>query len=318
MTKDHHPRKAANRRKSTGSADGPGAAGSGDGRARKPAATSGEGGDHKTAGSAMDLSGDGADDVPAGQQAWIPMLNLNQYDKGVLAAQSMLTDSHMWAAAELIRRLRPDMGGLQDTTNAQTAVGFEFINTPGLQFHHNAALHWLMSTNLAAGQVQVFDSAYTAPNNSVCRQLHECWAHPDRGHQIPVHYPPVQRQKGAVDCGLFAIAWAFDLALGSAAAAVAARNFDQTRMRAHLAWCFETLEVVAFPEMPAVAPAARRTGTGTKHYAVARGNFKSAASAKEAAEKAAEHADLMPLFKTSRSGRAGKPTFKALAEATRK
>ena len=64
-----------------------------------------------------------------------------------------------------------------------------------------------------------------------------------KGH-IAVTVPAVQQQKGGQDCGLYAIACLFLLALGDKPEQV---HFKQDEMRIHLKICFETETVLPFP-----------------------------------------------------------------------
>jgi polycystin 1L2 len=59
-----------------------------------------------------------------------------------------------------------------------------------------------------------------------------------------VSFPPVRNQTGEVDCGLFAIAYAFELAAGNDPTTI---NFDQSKMRQHLLSCLEREEFTSFP-----------------------------------------------------------------------
>ena len=55
---------------------------------------------------------------------------------------------------------------------------------------------------------------------------------------------PVQQQVEAVDCGLFAAAFAFHAAKGDNLTEL---HFDQSRMRSHLIQCFEKQKLEGFP-----------------------------------------------------------------------
>ena len=57
-------------------------------------------------------------------------------------------------------------------------------------------------------------------------------------------YSSVQQQKGGSDCGVFAIAFAFDIAQGVDPQYV---NYTQTEMRKHLKTCLQQDSVTAFP-----------------------------------------------------------------------
>ena len=54
----------------------------------------------------------------------------------------------------------------------------------------------------------------------------------------------VQQQKGMMDCGLFAIAFAYHSALSDN---VSSLEFDQSMMRKHLLDCFQSEELKPFP-----------------------------------------------------------------------
>ena len=77
----------------------------------------------------------------------------------------------------------------------------------------------------------------------------------DEFGRLEVDIPPVQTQTGPVDCGLFAIAFAYELAVGNLP--VHEVRFDQKKMRSHLLSCFEKRELTHFPQarrQPATQP----------------------------------------------------------------
>ena len=57
---------------------------------------------------------------------------------------------------------------------------------------------------------------------------------------------PFQKQKGSTDCGLFAIASAYELASGNIHFNYEV-SFDQSAMRKHLVDCLEKEEISSFP-----------------------------------------------------------------------
>ena len=61
--------------------------------------------------------------------------------------------------------------------------------------------------------------------------------------QLHIEMSPAQTQKGSVDCGLFAIAYACELAN----AHLTDVSFNQAAMRTHLVNCFEKGEILSFP-----------------------------------------------------------------------
>ena len=60
-----------------------------------------------------------------------------------------------------------------------------------------------------------------------------------------VDVPYIQQQRGLVDCGVFAIAFAVHLALGDD---VTRLNFNQGQMRKHLLKCFQEKVMTPFPQ----------------------------------------------------------------------
>lgn len=99
---------------------------------------------------------------------------------------------------------------------------------------------------MAGGYVQVADSLFHGITGSTKVQLAQCYRTlMDDFGNLEVEIPPVQIQTGSVDCGLFAIAFAYELASGKQVLKEVC--FDQTKMRSHLLSCFENGELTAFP-----------------------------------------------------------------------
>ena len=94
--------------------------------------------------------------------------------------------------------------------------------------------------------VTVYDSLYDQLTKSTEVQLSQCYGGliNDMG-QLAVDNPPVQVQNGSVDCVLFAIAFAYEIASGNRVLKDA--NFYQMKLRVHLLQCLENEEITAFP-----------------------------------------------------------------------
>ena len=100
---------------------------------------------------------------------------------------------------------------------------------------------------MTGGYVKVCDSLYDDLAGSTKVQLAQCYQNLiDEFGCLEVDIPPVQTQAGSVDCGLFAIAFAYELAVGHQP--VHEVRFDQTKMRSHLLSCFEKRELTHFPQ----------------------------------------------------------------------
>ena len=82
--------------------------------------------------------------------------------------------------------------------------------------------------------MKVYDSLYSGYlSDDLKGRLQKTYSY---GKQLTVQLPRVQQQQGSSDCGLFAIAYAVDLALGLDPTVV---KFDQSLMRQHLKHCLK-------------------------------------------------------------------------------
>jgi len=157
----------------------------------------------------------------------------------------MLHDSTILAAMDKLKLLFPDSGGLRDTTY-QHCRDIPHNNKPGVQIIHIKPSHWICISTLTPGLVLVADSL-TDPNNPTNAAIRAVLdnmdgplsTHMEDRHIQHIHVP---RQKGFLDCGLFAIAyataWLYGLDPGEL-------TFDQPSLRTHLATWLTTTPATA-------------------------------------------------------------------------
>ncbi|XP_078662108.1 uncharacterized protein LOC144906058 [Branchiostoma floridae x Branchiostoma belcheri] len=183
----------------------------------------------------------------AARKIWVPGLTLTIFDRRVLTVGEMLTDDHIQAAQKLLRHQYPALQGLEEPAVGLCEDGFAKMTENGLQIHNNRAQHWVLSSH-TDGQVCLYDSLGTAMTTSLQIQLCQVYApFADRErHVLFVKRPTVQRQTNAVDCGLFAIAWAVDIAEGQDVSRVV---YDDEKMRSHLEMCFKQEKLTPFPRL---------------------------------------------------------------------
>ena len=95
------------------------------------------------------------------------------------------------------------------------------------------------------GIVEVFDSmpAYSMTSSGLKRQVAAILKTSEKSFSI--HHVDVQRQRGGSDCGLFAVAFAASLCMGSDPHT---ERYNQPVMREHLAQCFEARKITPFQE----------------------------------------------------------------------
>eukprot|EP00058_Branchiostoma_floridae_P013786 XP_002599274.1 hypothetical protein BRAFLDRAFT_64376 [Branchiostoma floridae] len=174
-----------------------------------------------------------------------PSVKLSNHDKATLAFGEMLTDDHIQAAQILLRRQYPALQGLEAPAVGHCEDGFAKMTGKGLQIHHNSSQHWVLSS-CAGGQVRLYDSLGVAMTPSLQIQLYQSYAaFADQARKVlTVILPDIQRQKNVFDCGLFAIAWAVDIAEGQDVSRVV---YDVKKMRSHLETCFELGKLTPFP-----------------------------------------------------------------------
>jgi hypothetical protein len=186
-----------------------------------------------------------------GDAAWIKDMNLVMSDKAILQVyDKMLNTNHVEAIQQLAYVRNPVLGGLVPPLS-YVLHGFEYSMVEGVQVHHNGELHFLASSSVG-GQVRVFDSLYTKPNENICKQLFQLYAAP--GEQfVVVAWMPFQKQRDSYDCGLFASAVVIEIALGASPVDIANMHFAQNSMRAHCIKVLESADITPFPKADAAA-----------------------------------------------------------------
>ncbi|KAI8513359.1 carbohydrate binding [Branchiostoma belcheri] len=174
-------------------------------------------------------------------------VNLSAGDKAVLTSNEMLTDDHIQAAQKLLHHQYPALQGLEAPTVGLCEDGFAKMTGKGLQIHHNSRSHWVLSS-YTDGQVRLYDSIGTDMTASLQVQLYQTYsAFADQeSNVLTIILPEVQRQNNFFDCGLFAIAWAVDIAQGQDVSSIA---YDDRKMRSHLKKCFEQGRLTPFPHL---------------------------------------------------------------------
>ncbi|XP_078572446.1 polycystin-1-like protein 2 isoform X2 [Branchiostoma floridae x Branchiostoma japonicum] len=174
-----------------------------------------------------------------------PGVMFSAHDKVALTLGEMLTDNHIQAAQTLLCRQYPTLQGLEAPAVGHCEDGFARMTGKGLQIHHNSSQHWVLSS-CAGGQVRLYDSLGVAMTPSLQIQLYQSYAaFADQARNVlTVILPDVQRQKNVFDCGLFAIAWAVDIAQGQDVSRVV---YNDRKMRSHLETCFKQGKLTPFP-----------------------------------------------------------------------
>ena len=148
-------------------------------------------------------------------------------------------------AQKLLLKQFPQVGGLQPTHLYQIN---KLSRTNGIQIHHTGMYHWVTTTTLKCAKpcrVRVMDSRWCGRlTRDMEIQISQIYGDGKPSSSLTYELCPVQQQSGGKDCGLFAIAFATEVAYGGDPVIV---SYQQAEMRSHLLSCFEKGELQLFP-----------------------------------------------------------------------
>ncbi len=175
----------------------------------------------------IDLTCNNVDDGAQLVEYWATIgdVRMTSGDKADLGprSHSWLNDRHMTAAQILLKCAHSDVAGLQAPTLQCTRTFEVHQERQFVQILNLSKSHWItISTlNCQPGTVHVYDSMQLGLNSSLKRIVADLMFY--KGKKITIKYMHIQQQKGASDCGLFAIAtatarnWAKQIAIRSKA-----------------------------------------------------------------------------------------------------
>ena len=170
---------------------------------------------------------------------WVRIFNmtLKVSDRDQLLMGEELTDIHVNAAQKLILHQFPSYQGLKSTL-VRDSLGFWTNNY--IQIVHSRSCHWITVSSIGCqpGEVDIYDSLYRDIDDATRRRIEKVF-----GSSITFNLPDVQKQVGFADCGLFAIAFATNLAFGK----ISKFEFAQSSLRPHLKACCEEKCIHIFP-----------------------------------------------------------------------
>ena len=146
---------------------------------------------------------------------WVKSLDLSESCRLRLTTGDWLTDRHMRAAMGLVRKDFPENTGLNSMTRALSSrKPFTPIAQGSIQIHHSEqSKHWVTSCNLD-GEVKLYNSLQSCMSEDFKQQLRLLYpATAAKDGSITINIPNIQQQKNGRDCGVFAVAYLFHLAL---------------------------------------------------------------------------------------------------------
>ena len=153
-----------------------------------------------------------------GDTQWISSLGLYMTDKFVLQSSTQWINDNIINVAHqtMIKRNVPSINGFQHTQLGKK-LQFKIIDSksPFIQILHVSGNHWVVVSNINCSKdvINIYDSLYTHVNKATLYQLFTFFKPQTR--LVKLGLVNIQKQTNNCDCGLFAIAVAFELAAGN-------------------------------------------------------------------------------------------------------
>ena len=161
----------------------------------------------------------------------------------VITPTGWLTDKIITAAQMLILQHFPSMAGLQPPA-LQKVLAFEVHSGGFVQIINVANNHWcLVSTvGCSSGVVNVYDSLHTPLSDETTYLIASMIS--TTTTELRIVTMDVEKQTNSSDCGVLAIAYAFDICSGLNPCSV---RYNQKNVRQHLVMCLEKCQFARFP-----------------------------------------------------------------------
>ena len=171
-------------------------------------------------------------------------MNLQLKDKEIILQGLRLTDNHMNASQKLLKKQFASIEGLCNTLKVTIKCYTAWIPNY-LQILHSRGDHWITLTTIGCSDnhIFVFDSLYDNVDDATKNAVDRIFT----GSHLSYCTPPVPKQQGPVDCGLYAIAYAAYLAYGKDPCKLTTHHFKHETMRCHLVKCIEQGLLTDFP-----------------------------------------------------------------------
>ena len=135
----------------------------------------------------------------------------------------------------LILQEFPNIAGLQDPAVHRT-LSFQILRGEFVQIIFVGGYHWCTISNVGCddGVVNVYDSMYSSASSGTVKLIASLVFSPAK--QLVVRMMDVGRQSNGSDCGVLALAFAYDICSGNDPCKI---KYNHRSMRQHLAECLE-------------------------------------------------------------------------------
>ena len=187
----------------------------------------------------------GSSDLDSSLQ-WVcnPLYILTISDReDVLSPSGWLSDKVIHSAQLLMLQQFPHILGLQPPVLEQT-LSFQVHRGEFVQIICVGDNHWCTVSNIGCseGEVKVYDSLFRTVSSHTLRIVASLVF--SSASQLIVRMMDVERQSNGSDCGVLAIAFAYDICHGDDPCGI---RYDHKSIRQHLAACLEKCSLSHFP-----------------------------------------------------------------------
>ena len=171
---------------------------------------------------------------------------LTRKDLNTLSKNVMLNDKIINVFQRMMARDLKISNGLQDTVLGQKQMFKPMPDVPFVQVLHDGQYHWLTISSYGCqeGEINYYDSMFSGRIlNGVMKQV--CQIMKCKLPQLKVNAIPVQQQSNSVDCGAFALAFAYTVLEGKDD--VSKIFFNHVKLRSHLLHAILSDNLEPFP-----------------------------------------------------------------------
>ena len=172
--------------------------------------------------------------------SWIPELSLTNTEKNFILNGEYICDRIIDSSMTLIHQRKPCFI-FQSTSFNHNLL--QYCPYQVIHIHHDGNSHFITTTNSPDGSIKLYDSLHLPPSSDLLKQIRSIYS-PDP-NITPTILQAEIKQQGNTDYGLFAIAYATELAFGHDPANFI---FDQSQMRDHLFKCLTSKTIERFPK----------------------------------------------------------------------
>ena len=162
----------------------------------------------------------------------------------ILSPQGWLTDEIITAAQKLMHQHFPNMEGFQPPTLGKLHSGFDVHRDAFVQIINVKNIHWCVVSTVGCetGIINLYDSLYGSVDPETEFLIAGMVFSP--ASNLTIKMVNIERQSNSSDCGILAIAYAFDICSGVDPCKA---RYDSSRTRQHLATCLSDCNFSRFP-----------------------------------------------------------------------